>query len=214
MEIRDHVDTDIECRHCAIRHNFLSRDLKGDKPLVRKNYSYLWYNSLTRTGFLDQLTDIDKYMDHVVCSKYFAILQPYSYDPEQDNNYELHYSRFDKSVEEHGGKLYYVRVPGYHDESARTLIIVPDKKSNKWLMTVLGGLDIYKYYIKQSHQKYGASEEMRIVNALEKTLLEYYILFSPESCFIEAMAYLTGNTSEKGFLNEEYLDKIYADNDF
>ena len=206
MEIRDHIDTNVECRHCAIRHNFLSRDLKGDKPLVRKNYPYLWYNSLTRTGFLDQLTDIDKYMDHVVCSKYFAILQPYSYDPEQDNNYELHYSRFDKSVEEHGGKLYYVRGPGYHDESSRTLIIVPDKeKSKKWLSTVLGGIDLYKHHLKNAY--YGTYEELRLINALEKTLIEDYFLGSPESCFTEAMSYLTGNTIKSGF--KEYLETLY-----
>lgn len=201
MEIKDHIDTDVECRHCVIGDNFLSKDLKYDKPLVRKNYSTIWYNSLSGMGFLNQLTDINNYMDHVVCSKYFAILQPYSYDPEKDNNYELHYSRFDKSVEEHGGKLYYVRGPGYHEESTRTLIIVPDKeKSKKWLSTVLGGLSLYKYYIKQHYGKYnGAKEEMRLVNSLEKTLIEDYLLGSPESCFAEAMSYLTGNTIKSGF---------------
>jgi hypothetical protein len=205
MEIKDHVDTDVECRHCAISDTFLSKDLKYDRPLVRKHYSYFW-NNFYRTGFLDQLTDIDKYMDHVVCSKYFAILQPYSYDPEKDNNYELHYSRFDKSVEEHGGKLYYVRGPGYHDESSRTLIIVPDKeKSKKWLSTVLGGIDLYKHHLKNAY--YGTYEELRLINALEKTLIEDYFLGSPESCFTEAMSYLTGNTIKSGF--KEYLETLY-----
>lgn len=202
MEIRDHVDTDVECRHCAIGDDFLSRDFKSDRPLVRKHYSYFW-NNYYRTGFLDQLTDIDQYMDHVVCSKYFAILQPYTYDPEKDNNYELHYSRFDKSVEEHGAKLYYVRGPGYHDESARTLIIVPDKeKSKKWLSTVLGGIDLYKHNLKNAY--YGTYEELRLINALEKTLIENYLLSSPESCFAEAISYLTGNTIKSGF--KKYLE--------
>ena len=205
MEIRDHVDTDVECRHCAIGDDFLSRDFKSDRPLVRKHYSYFW-NNYYRTGFLDQLTDIDQYMDHVVCSKYFAILQPYTYDPEKDNNYELHYSRFDKSVEEHGAKLYYVRGPGYHDESARTLIIVPDKeKSKKWLSTVLGGIDLYKHNLKNAY--YGTYEELRLINALEKTLIENYLLSSPESCFAEAISYLTGNTIKSGF--KEYLETLY-----
>ncbi len=206
MEIRDHIDTDVGCRHCEIGDDFLSVDLESDKPLVRKNYSYFWDNIL-QTGFLNQLTSTDQFMDHVVFSKYFAILQPYSYDPEKDNNYELHYSRFDKSVEEHGGKLYYVRAPGYHEEFTRTLIIVPDReKSKKWLSTVLGGLSLYKDYIKQNYGTCGAKEEMRIVNSLQKTLLENYVLPSPEHCFVEAMSYLTGNTVRNGFKNIELLE--------
>ncbi len=227
MEIRDHVNTDVKCRHCVIGSSFLRKSnsknfiFKNDNTLVRNNYFLLWLGFAPRTGFLRQLNGIEDFMDHMVFSTYYAILQPYNtHNPEEGNNYELYYSKLDKSVEEHGGKLYYVRGPGYHADGTITLIIVPDaKKSDKWLITVLGGLSLYKQSIKEESTRksyenpsiiLAAKEEIRIVNALEKAVLKIHnfgmgcVVSSTEydeeteSYFNEAMDYLTAPDSYFG----------------
>jgi hypothetical protein len=95
MQKIEHVENKRGCRHCSI--------------YSKKTFQGLW------AVFFDGVND--RLFDHLSCSKYWFITEPYGY-------MEAELSNFDNWLRENGASLFYVD-PGYHNDGVITMIIVP-----------------------------------------------------------------------------------------